>query len=515
MTAPPGSGLPAHAGTPGVPAAHPAHGGPPATAPAPKRSGGLRRFIVPVVILAALGYGGNDGGWPPRSRGGFQQFRPTTASCRRLGFDHRRQGDRPSDGRSRLVDNPVVHQGDLLASIDDGDFITNAARYREGLASPTQVTRRSPASAGRSRRRARSSARLRPRSTLRRRSYSAPRPTSSAPRSNTTVHSSSPRPISARSSGSSFKATAQTATAPLPRVAALGATAASNAAALDGARANLDVLKAQRDEATRQRGELDTTLAKAGRDLSFTQVLAPFDGVVGNKVAEVGKLRAGGDAPDGSRAGQRLLRRREFQGNAAHGYQARAEGRRRRRRARRQGRRGHGVVDRAGLGLAVLPSAARQCDRQLHQDRPARAGPRDFFRRGPEEHAAAAGTLGGGDRPHPRSRRAEADPSRRTRFSRPPRARPKPSTTASSADHGPSPVPHAPAAGQPGYAVPQFSIKRLAAFIFMVFGMFRRGHPGHPGSMSGLAVRRSRPGFLVRLFGRGQPGSRPAILLPK
>ena len=31
---------------------------------------------------------------------------------------------------------------------------------------------------------------------------------------------------------------------------------------------------------------------------------------------------------------------------------------------------------------------------------------------------------------------------------------------------------HAPAAGQPGYAVPQFSIKRLAAFIFMVFGMF-------------------------------------------
>ena len=31
---------------------------------------------------------------------------------------------------------------------------------------------------------------------------------------------------------------------------------------------------------------------------------------------------------------------------------------------------------------------------------------------------------------------------------------------------------HAPAAGQPGYAVPHFSIKRLAAFIFMVFGMF-------------------------------------------
>ena len=68
------------------------------------------------------------------------------------------------------------------------------------------------------------------------------------------------------------------------------ATAASTAAALDGAKANLDVLKAQRDEAVRTRGELDTALAKAERDLSFTRVVAPFDGVVGNKAAQVGNL---------------------------------------------------------------------------------------------------------------------------------------------------------------------------------------------------------------------------------
>jgi len=68
------------------------------------------------------------------------------------------------------------------------------------------------------------------------------------------------------------------------------ASVASTAAAVEGAKANLDVLKAQRDEAARQRNELETALARAKRDLSFTRVLAPFDGVVGNKAAEVGNL---------------------------------------------------------------------------------------------------------------------------------------------------------------------------------------------------------------------------------
>ena len=56
------------------------------------------------------------------------------------------------------------------------------------------------------------------------------------------------------------------------------AGSASAAAALEWAKANLDVLKAQRDEATRQRAELVTALDKAKRDLSFTRVVAPFDG---------------------------------------------------------------------------------------------------------------------------------------------------------------------------------------------------------------------------------------------
>ena len=48
------------------------------------------------------------------------------------------------------------------------------------------------------------------------------------------------------------------------------------------------MLKAQKDEASRQRAELVTALAMAQRNLSFTRVVAPFDGVIGNKAAEVG-----------------------------------------------------------------------------------------------------------------------------------------------------------------------------------------------------------------------------------
>jgi membrane fusion protein, multidrug efflux system len=59
-------------------------------------------------------------------------------------------------------------------------------------------------------------------------------------------------------------------------------------AALDGAIANVGVLQAQQKEAVRTLEELKTALAKADRDLSFTQIRAPFDGVIGNRAAQVG-----------------------------------------------------------------------------------------------------------------------------------------------------------------------------------------------------------------------------------
>jgi membrane fusion protein, multidrug efflux system len=59
-------------------------------------------------------------------------------------------------------------------------------------------------------------------------------------------------------------------------------------AGVDSAIANVDVLKAQQEEAQRTLKQLQTALAKAERDLSFTTIRAPFDGVVGNRAVQVG-----------------------------------------------------------------------------------------------------------------------------------------------------------------------------------------------------------------------------------
>src|SRR5262249_17376071 len=66
------------------------------------------------------------------------------------------------------------------------------------------------------------------------------------------------------------------------------ASVQSAQAALDSAVANVDVLQAQQKEAVRTLEELKTSLAKAERDLAFTEIRAPVDGVIGNRAAQVG-----------------------------------------------------------------------------------------------------------------------------------------------------------------------------------------------------------------------------------
>jgi len=67
------------------------------------------------------------------------------------------------------------------------------------------------------------------------------------------------------------------------------AAAVDNAqAGIDAAAANLDVLKAQQQEAARTLDELKTALAKAERDFSFTVIRAPVDGVFSNRAVQTG-----------------------------------------------------------------------------------------------------------------------------------------------------------------------------------------------------------------------------------
>ncbi|SCX88228.1 HlyD family secretion protein [Microvirga guangxiensis] len=66
------------------------------------------------------------------------------------------------------------------------------------------------------------------------------------------------------------------------------ASVKSAQAALAAASANVDVLGAQQNEARRVAAELQTSVEKAQRDLSFTEIRAPADGVIGNKAVEIG-----------------------------------------------------------------------------------------------------------------------------------------------------------------------------------------------------------------------------------
>jgi membrane fusion protein (multidrug efflux system) len=59
-------------------------------------------------------------------------------------------------------------------------------------------------------------------------------------------------------------------------------------AAIESAAANVDVLKGQQQEAVSTLDELKTALAKAERDLSFTVIRAPIDGVIGNRAMQTG-----------------------------------------------------------------------------------------------------------------------------------------------------------------------------------------------------------------------------------
>jgi membrane fusion protein, multidrug efflux system len=65
-------------------------------------------------------------------------------------------------------------------------------------------------------------------------------------------------------------------------------------AAYEAARDNVEVTKAQQAEARAQLAELQTTLAKAARDLDFTSVRAPVDGIFSNRLVNTGDFVAVG-----------------------------------------------------------------------------------------------------------------------------------------------------------------------------------------------------------------------------
>ena len=175
---------------------------------------------------------------------------------------------------------------------------------------------------------------------------------------------------------------------------------------IDAAEDNLEVLKAQQREAARTLDELKTAQAQAERDLSFTVIRAPVDGVFSNRAVQTG---------DYVQTGQRIaslvpLSDVYIDANFKETQLARIE----------PGQpvsisvdalpddaikgRVESLSPASGAVFSLL--AARQRHRQFHQDRATAAGAYRGAGRGRGAAHAAAGNVGRGERRHQaRSRR--------------------------------------------------------------------------------------------------------------
>ncbi len=270
-------------GVPSAPAAFPVPapgGGAPMTKPAPAKRSGLRRFLVPVLILAALGYGGKtaydyfvEGRFLVSTDDAYVGALTSIIAAKATGHIT----------EVPVVQNQVVHKGDLLVSIDDGDYknAVDSARARIGTQDATveRFARQIDAQGA-----------IIAQATAQATATGAQVKSAEADVERAALEYDRSYKLAQTNFGSQQHL--EQATADRDRtvaaLAAARAAVASSAAALDGAKANLDVLKAQKLEASQQRNELVTGLEMAERNLSFTRVVAPFDGTIGNVAAHVG-----------------------------------------------------------------------------------------------------------------------------------------------------------------------------------------------------------------------------------
>jgi membrane fusion protein (multidrug efflux system) len=240
-----------------------------------------RRFILPVILLAALGYGGHFAyDWFVEGR-----FLVTTDDAY-VGADTAIIAAKVAAHVAEVAvdENAFVHAGDLLVRLDGGDYrlAVDAAKAKIATQDATiarigrQIEAQDAAIA-------QAAAQVG--------AAAAQQQGAEADQQRAALEFDRSQKLAETNFGSQQRLEQAAADRARTAAAAAGANAAraSAEAALSGAKDNLDVLKAQQTEAVRVRGELATAEEKAERDLSFTEIRAPFDGVVGNKAVEVGQ----------------------------------------------------------------------------------------------------------------------------------------------------------------------------------------------------------------------------------
>jgi membrane fusion protein, multidrug efflux system len=168
-----------------------------------------------------------------------------------------------------VQDNAYVHAGDVIARIDDGDYQLAVDAARDKLATQGATVER----IGRQVEAQKAAV------------EQAKAQLASAQAVETRTQSELQRQQALADRQFASRQTLEQAQA--NRDQAVAAVQAAQAA-VDAASASVGVLATQKQEAARQQQELQTALAKAERDQSFTLIRAPIDGVIGNRAMRVG-----------------------------------------------------------------------------------------------------------------------------------------------------------------------------------------------------------------------------------
>ncbi len=234
---------------------------------APKATNSKRRLVLPVVLAVVLGFGGwkgyawfTDGRFVVSTDDAYVKADQTIVAAKVAGLI----------ASVAVAENTPVKAGDVLAKIDDGDYALAVTAARNRIATQdTAIARFAKQIAAQ-------------RATI----DQANAQLASAQAEVARAAVAFTRADSLARSGNGSIASFDQARADRDRAAA---GAASARAGINVAQANLEILRSQQAEAESVRVELATALQRAERDLEFTTIRAPFDGVVGNRAAQPGQ----------------------------------------------------------------------------------------------------------------------------------------------------------------------------------------------------------------------------------
>ncbi|MDB5597821.1 MAG: secretion protein HlyD family protein [Hyphomicrobiales bacterium] len=227
-----------------------------------------RRFILPLLIVAALGGAGWFGwGWWTQGRfivstdDAYVRADMATIATKISGYV----------ATVSVSNNSPVRAGDLLVTVDDGDYRLAVEAARRKVETQGATITRLVQQAG-----AQEAAVAQGQAGL-----------EAAQADSVRAANEFERSTNLNRTGFGTQQKSEQALADRDRTRA----AVRNAqAALEGARANLAVVQAQKVEAEHLQAELATAQSRAQRDLDATRIRAPFDGVVGNKAAQPGQF---------------------------------------------------------------------------------------------------------------------------------------------------------------------------------------------------------------------------------